>query len=75
MSEARPLLQVKDLRTSFFTDDGEVPAVDGVSFHVNQGEVLGICWRKWMWEKCYILINYGSGSKPARKNCRWGNSL
>ena len=38
MSQARPLLTVEDLRTSFFTDDGEVPAVDGVSFHVNEGE-------------------------------------
>jgi peptide/nickel transport system ATP-binding protein len=42
MGKARPLLQVEDLRTSFFTDDGEVPAVDGVSFHVNEGEILGV---------------------------------
>lgn len=37
-----PVLDVKGLRTSFFTDDGEVPAVDDVSFHVNSGEILGI---------------------------------
>jgi len=36
------LLEVKDLRTSFFTYAGEVKAVDGVSFHVDQGEAIGI---------------------------------
>ncbi|MBR4501079.1 MAG: ABC transporter ATP-binding protein [Clostridia bacterium] len=36
------LLEVKDLRTSFFTDAGEVKAVDGVSFELDRGRVLGI---------------------------------
>ena len=36
------LLEVKDLRTSFFTDAGEVKAVDGVSFTLERGKVLGI---------------------------------
>ena len=36
------LLQVEDLRTSFFTRQGEVKAVDGVSFSVNEGETFGI---------------------------------
>ncbi len=36
------LLEVKDLRTSFFTDAGEVKAVDGVSFDLERGKVLGI---------------------------------
>lgn len=42
MSTKPPLLKVEGLRTSFFTDDGEVPAVDNVNFHVNEGEILGI---------------------------------
>ncbi len=40
MSEA--LLQVRDLRTHFRTDDGVVRAVDGVSFSVARGEAVGI---------------------------------
>ena len=36
------LLEVKDLRTSFFTDAGEVKAVNGISFTLDRGKVLGI---------------------------------
>jgi peptide/nickel transport system ATP-binding protein len=36
------LLEVRDLRTSFRTDDGTVRAVDGVSFSVEKGQTLGI---------------------------------
>jgi len=38
----RPLLQVIGLKTHFFTEDGVVKAVDGVDFHVNRGEILGL---------------------------------
>ena len=36
------LLEVKDLHTSFFTPVGEVKAVNGVSFNLERGKVLGI---------------------------------
>jgi oligopeptide/dipeptide ABC transporter ATP-binding protein len=39
---AGPILQVENLRTWFKTDNGVARAVDGVSFHVNPGETLGI---------------------------------
>lgn len=37
-----PLLKIRDLRTSFFTDAGEVKAVNGISFNLERGKVLGI---------------------------------
>jgi oligopeptide/dipeptide ABC transporter ATP-binding protein len=36
------LLEIKNLRTVFFTEDGEVPAVDGISFSIRPAEILGL---------------------------------
>ena len=36
------LLEVDDLATEFYTEDGTVKAVDGVSYDIEEGEVLGI---------------------------------
>ncbi|HML21890.1 MAG TPA: ABC transporter ATP-binding protein [Aggregatilinea sp.] len=41
-SSEPPLLEVRDLRTYFFTREGTVKAVDGVSFAVQRGEIRGI---------------------------------
>lgn len=40
--KAQTILKVENLQTTFFTDSGEIPAVNNVSFHINEGEVLGI---------------------------------
>ncbi len=40
--QATPLLEIKDLHTSFHTLDGVVRAVDGIDFEVYQGETLGL---------------------------------
>ena len=39
---SQPLLEVKNLKTYFFTEDGVVKAVDGVDITVKPGEVLGL---------------------------------
>ncbi len=42
MSENNTLLQVENLHTSFFTDNGEVRAVNGLTFRLDAGKTLGI---------------------------------
>lgn len=39
---SKTILQVEDLRTSFYTRAGEVKAVDGVTFHVDEKETFGL---------------------------------
>lgn len=41
-NEEPRLLSVRNLRTSFFTDSGEVKAVNGVSFNLDKGKILGV---------------------------------
>ncbi|BCG57621.1 ABC transporter ATP-binding protein [Paenibacillus sp. URB8-2] len=38
----QPILKIENLHTHFFTEKGEVPAVDGVDLYINPGEVLGV---------------------------------
>lgn len=42
MSVRKKLLEIKGLETTFFTDDGQIPAVDHIDFSVHEGEILGI---------------------------------
>jgi peptide/nickel transport system ATP-binding protein len=39
---AERLLEVRGMKTHFFTDEGVVRAVDGIDFHIDKGETLGI---------------------------------
>ncbi len=41
-NEENLILSVQDLHTSFFTDSGEVKAVNGVSFNLGKGKILGV---------------------------------
>jgi oligopeptide/dipeptide ABC transporter ATP-binding protein len=42
MASATPLLQIRDLRTHFFTDAGVVKSVEDVSFYLDPGETLAV---------------------------------
>ena len=42
MAEAHKVLEIKDLKTYFFFDEGTVRAVDGVSFTLEKGKTLGV---------------------------------
>ena len=42
MTEEKKLIEVKDLRVSFFTPAGEVKAVDGISYSLGYNEVMGV---------------------------------
>ncbi len=42
MAEEKNLLEIKDLKVSFFTPAGEVKAVDGISYTLKENEVMGV---------------------------------
>ena len=61
------LLEVKDLHTSFFTDAGEVRAVNGVSFNLERGKVLGIVGESAHEEKPQGSLGQGCGNAASGK--------
>ena len=61
------LLDVDDLRTHFFTRDGVVRAVDGVSFSVEKGKTLGIVGESGCGKSVTALSIMGLIPKPPAK--------
>ncbi len=66
MSDSKPLLEVKGLKTYFYTEDGVVRAVDGVSFEVYPGEVLGLVGESGCGKSVTSLSIMRLISKPGR---------
>jgi oligopeptide/dipeptide ABC transporter ATP-binding protein len=62
-----PILQVDDLRTHFFTREGVVQAVDGVSFTVEKGKTLGIVGESGCGKSVTALSIMGLIPKPPAK--------
>ncbi len=66
MEKERKILEVDNLKTQFFTESGVVRAVDGVSFNVNRGEVLGIVGESGCGKSVTSLSIMGLVSSPGR---------
>jgi peptide/nickel transport system ATP-binding protein len=67
----QPLLSVRNLRTSFFQDEGTTKAVDGASFDVQPGRTLGIvgesgCGKSVTAQSILRLVTRRAGSSTAR---------
>ena len=60
------LLAVDNLCTSFFTDDGEVRSVDGVSLGLERGEVLGLVGESGSGKSVMGLSLMGLIDRPGR---------
>jgi oligopeptide/dipeptide ABC transporter ATP-binding protein len=63
---AGPVLDVRNLSTSFFTDDGEVKAVRNVSFDLQQGETLGIVGESGCGKSVTAMSILGLVQRPGR---------
>ncbi|HUG34273.1 MAG TPA: ABC transporter ATP-binding protein [Anaerolineales bacterium] len=66
MTDTKPLLEVKGLKTYFYTEDGVVHAVDGVDFEVLPGEVLGLVGESGCGKSVTSLSIMRLISKPGR---------
>ena len=66
VNNSKPLLEVKALKTYFYTEDGIVRAVDGVNFEVYPGEVLGIVGESGCGKSVTSLSIMRLISKPGR---------
>ena len=63
---APPLLEVRGLHTSFHTRDGVVRAVDGIDFHVDRGEIVGLVGESGCGKSVTSLSIMGLVAKPGR---------
>ncbi len=65
-----PLLDVRDLRTYFKTDDGTVKAVDGVSFSVRAGQTVGVVGESGSGKSVTMMSLLDLNPKPGRLQLR-----
>ena len=65
-NKTTPLLEVQNLKTHFYTEDGVVHAVDGVNFEVYAGEVLGLVGESGCGKSVTSLSIMGLISQPGK---------
>ena len=65
-NDVKPILSVRNLKTSFFTDEGVVRAVDGASFDVHLGQTLGIVGESGCGKSVTALSILGIVPRPGR---------
>ncbi len=66
-STADKLLEIRDIKTYFFTTEGVVKAVDGISFSINRGEVVGLVGESGCGKSITSLSIMGLVPQPAGK--------
>lgn len=66
MNNIKPILEVRDLKTYFHTEDGVVKAVDGIDFYVNRGEILGLVGESGCGKTVTSLSVIGLIAKPGK---------
>ncbi|MBM6616452.1 ABC transporter ATP-binding protein [Bacillus suaedaesalsae] len=62
-----PVLEITGLRTSFITDAGEIPAVDGIDLYIEKGEIVGIVGESGCGKSVTSLSIMGLVPKPPGK--------
>ena len=67
MAAGEPVLDVRDLKTHFFTREGVVRAVDGISFSIEPGQTLGIVGESGCGKSVTALSIMGLIPKPPAK--------
>ena len=65
-NDQQPILSVRNLKTSFFTDEGVVRAVDGANFDVHLGQTLGIVGESGCGKSVTALSILGIVPRPGR---------
>ncbi|TFD92873.1 ABC transporter ATP-binding protein [Jeotgalibacillus sp. R-1-5s-1] len=66
MSSSENILEIRELQTSFYTDEGEVKAVDGVSFELPRGKTLGVVGESGSGKSITALSILNLLSKPGK---------
>ena len=65
-----PILEIKGLKTYFFTDDGVVKAVDGVNLHIQAGEVLGLVGESGCGKSVTSFSSHALSGFTGKNRCR-----